>query len=215
MDSPSTDAAVRVRLQRLAKGALFVGIVAGYALLLGLTLVQFGWRPALLAVFFVLAGQGLRHIASEADRIGLTLAGDPDATAADTRGYQRRMLRIFTGLTQLPNAALAVQAFVLGGWPWGAAATAGLLVVELWYVLVRNLNWRTAFREASYGFRDRGPLRGGVTDVESARDIRAAEVERRLTELCAMVGEGRVSQHAYEKACDRYRVRAVMAPGGG
>lgn len=215
MDSPSTDAAVRVRLQRLAKGALFVGIVAGYALLLGLTLVQFGWRPALLAVFFVLAGQGLRHIASEADRIGLTLAGDPDATTADLRGYQRRMLRIFTGLTQLPNAALAVQAFLLGGWSWGALAAAGLLVVELLYVLVRNLNRRTAFREASYGFRDRGPLRVGVTDAESARDIRAAEVERRLEELCAMVEEGRVSQRAYDKACDRYRVRALMAPGGG
>lgn len=213
MDGPAAAAAARVRLQRLAKGALFVGIAGGYVLLVGLTLVLFGWRAAVLAVFFVLAGQGLRHIASEADRIGLTLAGE--GAAADTRDYQKRMLRIFTGLTQLPNVALAAQAFLLGGWPWGAPATAALLIVELLYVLVRSLNRRTAFREASYGFRDRAPLRGGGVCVDAAHDLRAAEVERRLEELCAMVRDGRVSQRAYDKACDRYRVRAVMAPGGG
>lgn len=214
MDSPSADAAARVRLYRLAKGALFVGIAAGYVLLVGLTLVLFGWRAALLAAFFVLTGQCFRHIADEADRVGLSLASDEDG-AADTRDYQRRIVRIFTGLTQLPNVALAVQAFLLAGWPWGAPATAALLVVELLYVRVRNLNRRTAFREASYGFRDRAPLEGGGMNVGAARDLRAAEVERRLTELCAMVEEGRVSQRAYDKACDRYRVRAVMAPGGG
>ena len=214
MDSPSADAAAHVRLHRLAKGALFVGIAAGYVLLAGLTLVLFGWRAALLAAFFVLTGQCFRHIANEADRIGLGLASDEDG-AADTRDYQHRVLRIFTGLTQLPNIALAAQAFVLAGWPWGVSATAALLVVELLYVRVRNLNRRTAFQEASYGFRDRAPLRGGGVNVEAARDLRTAEVERRLEELCAMVGDGRVSQRAYEKACDRYRVRAVMAPGGG
>ena len=214
MAGATPDAAARVRLQRLAKGALLVGITAGYVLLLGLTLVLFGWRPALLAAFFVLTGQGLRHIASEADRIGVSLAGEQGA-APDTRDYQKRMLRIFTGLTQLPNAALAVQAFLLAGWPGGAAATAGLLVVEILYALVRNLNRRTAFREASYGFPDRGPFRGGVVHAEAARDLRAAEVEGRLEELSAMVEEGRVSERAYEKACDRYRVRAVMAPEGG
>ena len=212
MDGRSADAAARVRLQRLAKGALFVGIAAGYVLLFGLTLVLFGWRPALLAAFFVLTGQGLRHIASEADRIGVTLAGDEGATP-DTRDYQKRMLRTFTALTQVPNVALAVQAFLLAGWPWGATATAALLVVELLYVLVRSLNRRIAFREASYGFRERGPLRGGAGRTDAARDLRAAEVERRLTELCAMVRDGRVSQRAYEKACDRYRVRVVMAAG--
>ena len=211
MDAAS--AAVRVRLHRLAKGALFVGIAVGYVLLVGLTLVLFGWRAALLAGFFVLTGLCFRHIADEADRIGLGLAGDPDE-AADARDYQQRMLRIFAALTQLPNVALAVQAFLLGGWAWAAPATAALVIVELLYVPVRELNRRTAFQEASYGFRDRAPLRGGG-DARAARDLRIAEVERGLTELCAIVRDGRVSQRAYEKACDRYRVRAVMAPGGG
>ena len=213
MDRPSADAAARVRLHRLAKGALFVGIAAGYVLLVG-PLVLFGWCPALLAAFFVLTGQCFRHIAAEADRIGLGLANDEDA-AADTRDHQKRMLRVFTGLTQLPNVALAVYAFLIGGWLWGVPATAALLVIELLYVLVRKLNRRTAFRQASYGFRDRAPLGRGGVNADAARDLRAAEVERRLEELRAMVRDGRVSQRAYEKACDRYRVRAVMAPGGG
>ena len=134
--------------------------------------------------------------------------------AADARDYQQRMLRIFAALTQLPNVALAVQAYLLGGWAWAGPATAALVIVELLYVPVRELNRRTAFQEASYGFRDRAPLRGGG-DARAARDLRIAEVERGLTELCAIVRDGRVSQRAYEKACDRYRVRAVMAPGGG
>ena len=29
-----------------------------------------------------------------------------------------------------------------------------------------------------------------------------------------MVDDGRVSQRAYEKACDRYRIRAVMVDEG-
>ena len=212
MGGPTLDAAARLHLQRLAKGALFVGIAAAYVLLLSLTLVDFGWRPALLALFLVLVGQGFRHIANEADRIGLTLAGEDGAQpGAHLRNYQRRMLRLFAGLTQLPNDGIGVQAFLLGGRSWGIAATGTLLVIELWYLLVRSLNRRTAFREASYGFRDPAPLGGGRLDVGMARDLRAADVEGRLTELRAMVRDGRISQRAYEKACDRYRVRAVMA----
>ncbi len=213
MSERPTEAAVRLRLRRLAKGALFVGITAGYALLLGLTLVLFGWRPALLAVFFVLTGLCFRHIAHEADRIGLGLEGGP--ADEPTQGYQRRMLRVFGVLTQLPNVGLAVQAFVLAGIAGAAAATGALLIVELLYVLVRRLNRRTAYEQASFGFREPGPLGAEAVGIDAPGDVTRAEVERRLTELRAMVEDGRVSQRAYEKACDRYRVRAVMAREGG
>ena len=208
-----------LRLRRLAKGALFVGIAAGYVLLLSLTLVLFGWRPALLAVFFVVTGQCFRHIADGADRIGLSLAGPGSATTdegpdPEARRYQRRMRRVFAGLTQLPNAGLAVQALLLGDGPWAAGATATLLAVELLYVFVRRLNRQTAFREASYGFRDRAPLGGRPLDTGAARGRSPADVEARLADLRAMVEDGRVSRRAYEKACDRYRIRAVMAHGG-
>ena len=123
MAGRTEDTQAHSRLQQLGKGALLVGIAAGYALLLSLTLVLYGWRPTLLAVFFVLIGRCFRHIANEADRIGLTLStvggtkphGD---TAMHIRGYQRRMLRLFAAFTQLPNAALVVQAFVLAGVHW-------------------------------------------------------------------------------------------------
>ncbi len=208
----------RLRLRRLAKGALFVGIAAGYVLLPSLTLVLFGWRPALLAAFFVVTGQCFRHIADEADRIGLSLAEPGSATTdnvpvLDARHYQRRMRRLFVALTQLPNAGLAVQALLLGDGPWAAGATATLLLVELLYVLVRRLNRQTAFREASYGFRDRAPLGGRPLDGGVAGDRSRAAVEARLADLRAMVDDGRVSQRAYEKACDRHRIRAVMDEG--
>ena len=216
----TTEATARLRLQRLAKGALLVGIAAVYVLLLSLTLVTFGWQPALLAVFLVATGQCFRHIANEADRIGLTLAseGGPkpsDSTGARTRDYQRRMLAFFAALTQLPNAALAVQAFVLAGPPWSATVTGALLAIEALYLAVRRLNRRTAYGQASYGFRDLGPLSGGPAEFATARDLRAAEVERKLEELHGQVQAGRVSERAYKKACDRYRVRAVMARDRG
>ena len=215
MAERSIEETTRLRLRRLAKGALLVGITAGYALLLGLTLVLFGWRPALLAVFFVLTGQCFRHIAHEADRMGLGLPdATADAAALRARGYHGHMLRLFMVLTQLPNVGLAVQAFVLAGAGWGAAATGGLLIIEVLYVLVRRLNRRTAYEQASFGFREPGPVRNAVA-LDAAREAGAAEVERRLEELYVMVEDGRVSYDAYKKACDRYRVRAVMAREGG
>lgn len=206
-------AGVRLRLLRLGKGASFVGIAATYLLILAAALVFHGWRPALLALFLVLTGQCFRHIAGEADRIGWRLdggAGGADASVdAATRAYQKRMLWLFGALAQLPNAALVAQAAMLAGPALAAAAAAALLGVECLYLLVRRLNRRTAFREASYGFRERVPL-GGAARLDAARGNRVAEAERALEALAELAADGRVSQRAYEKACDRYRVRAVM-----
>ena len=121
MADRSVDTSVRIRLQRLSKGALFVGIVAGYALLLALTLILFGWRPALLAGLVVVVGQCFRHLAHDVERVGLTMSREEEASAPDdaagpgTRRYQVRMFRLFAALTQLPNVVLLGQAFVLDG----------------------------------------------------------------------------------------------------
>jgi len=214
-DSALPGGDIRLRLQRLAKGALFVGIAAGYTLLLAWTLVFHSWEPALLALFFIVVGQFFRHIASEADRIGWRL--DTDGTNASpeadstTRTYQRRMLWLFAALAQLPNIALVLQALRLSGMEWAATMAASLLVVEFLYLAVRRLNRQTAFREASYGFKDRGPLSGGPASIDESRNQREAEVERKLEELRKLMDAGRISQRAYEKACDRHRVRVVMA----
>ena len=92
-------------------------------------------------------------------------------------------------------------------------AKGALLAIEALYLAVRRLNRRTAYGQASYGFRDLGPLSGGPAELATARDLRAAEVERKLEELHGQVQAGRVSERAYKKACDRYRVRAVNACG--
>ena len=207
----------RLRLQRLAKGALFVGIAAGYTLLLALALVLHGWKAALLALFFVVVGQFFRHIASEADRIGWRLDAERDEADAGaqadsaTRTYQRRMLWLFASLAQVPNVALVVQASLLSNLESAGIVAGSLLLIELLYLTVRRLNRQTAFREASYGFRDRSPLIDGPAALDTSRQHREAEVERKLAELGRMAEEGRISQKAYEKARDRHRVRVVMA----
>ena len=217
-DATPPNGDIRLRLQRLAKGALFVGIAAGYTLLLAWTLVFHSWKPALLALFFIVVGQFFRHIASEADRLGWRLdtngphgtsaSADPDAT---TRTYQKRMLWLFASLTQLPNIALVAQAWHLSALNWAAAMAGSLVAIELLYLLVRHLNQQTAFREASYGFKDRNPLTDGPTPINESRQHREAEVERKLEELRKLMEAGRISQKAYEKARDRHRVRVVMA----
>lgn len=209
---------IRLRLQRLAKGALFVAIAAAYTLLLAWTLVFHSWKPALLALFFIVVGQFFRHIASEADRIGwrLDTNGPHGASAsaeadATTRTYQKRMLWLFASLAQLPNIALITQAWHLSALTWATAMAAALITIELLYLQVRHLNRQTAFGEASYGFKDRNPISGGPAPIDQSRQQREAEVERKLEELRKLMEAGRISQRAYKKACDRHRVRVVMA----
>ena len=214
MNAAAPDESIRLHLQRLAKGALFVGIAAGYTLLLALALVLHGWKPALLALFFIIVGQFFRHIAGEADRLGWRLDAERNETTPETdasaRSYQRRMLWLFASLAQLPNVALVAQATLLAGTESGAVTAGALLVIEVLYLTVRRLNRRTAFREASYGFKDRGPFSGGATPIDASRERREAEVEGKLAELRQMAEDGRISHTAYEKACDRHRVRVVM-----
>ncbi len=215
-DSALPGGDIRLRLQRLAKGALFVGIAAGYTLLLAWTLVFHSWKPALLALFFIVVGQFFRHIAGEADRIGWRLDVEPGTAPegqadANMRSYQRRMLWLFASLAQVPNVALVVQASLLSSLESAGIVAGSLLLIELLYLTVRRLNRQTAFREASYGFRDRNPVTGGPTPLNTSREQLSADVERKLDELRKMAEEGRISQKAYEKARDRHRVRAVMA----
>ena len=204
-----------VRLQRLWKGTLYVGVAAGYALLVALLFVQHGWRPALLALFFIGVSQFLRYIASDVDRIGWNLANESGlaegaAGASDTARYQSRLLVLLVGLVQLLNLALTVQAFVLAGSGRAAATFIGLAFVEAVYWQIRNVNRRVAFEQASYGLRDRGLLRDGPEAVRPAAQVRASRLEKRLDRLKTMAEEGRISEKAYRKARDRYRVQSVM-----
>ena len=205
---------IRLRLQRLWKGTLFVGVAGGYLGLLAAGLILFGWRAALLASFFVLLGQCLRYIASDVDRLGWTMArADESADEpfdAGTKRYQRRMLRLLGTLALLPSVALTAQAHMLGDWQAASVAAAVLTLVEALYLAIRRANRRTAFTEASYGLRDNSLFGRGPDSVRDLAETRAVRIERQLGELKAMADDGRISQRAYEKARDKHRVGLVM-----
>ncbi len=63
-----------LRLLRLWMGTLYIGIFAVYALFLGLLLVYYGWRPALLSLFLIGLIQLFRYVAEDVDRIGWRLS---------------------------------------------------------------------------------------------------------------------------------------------
>ncbi|MXY57288.1 MAG: hypothetical protein F4Y41_12995, partial [Gammaproteobacteria bacterium] len=64
MTSPAESTA-QIKLQRLWKGTLFVGIGGGYVLLVAMLFVYHGWRAALLALFLVGVSQFFRYIAND------------------------------------------------------------------------------------------------------------------------------------------------------
>ncbi|MCY3621132.1 MAG: hypothetical protein OXH68_05385 [Gammaproteobacteria bacterium] len=203
------ESTAQVKLQRLWKGTLFVGIGGGYVLLVAMLFVYHGWRAALLALFLIGVSQFFRYIANDVDRIGWRMSNEPSDEAAGetTKRYQRRMLVALAGLVQALNLALVYQAYDLGDLRWMLPMLAGLVLIEVLYSRIRGVNRRIEFEEASYGFKDRGPLSSGP---EAMRTSNQARLDRKLEELRALAEEGRISTKAYEKARDKHRIRSVM-----
>lgn len=203
------ESTAQVKLQRLWKGTLFVGIGGGYVLLVAMLFVYHGWRAALLALFLIGVSQFLRYIANDVDRIGWRMSNEPsdEETGETTKRYQRRMLVALTGLIQALNLALIYQAYHLGDLRWMLPMLLGLVLIEVLYSRVRSVNRRVEFEEASYGFKDRGPL---TTGPEAMRASNQARLDRKLDELKALADEDLISRKAYEKARDKQRIRSVM-----
>ena len=208
MTSPAESTA-HVKLQRLWKGTLFVGIGGGYVLLVAMLFVYHGWRAALLALFLIGVSQFFRYIANDVDRIGWRMSNESSDEAAGetTKRYQKRMLLALAGLVQALNLALIYQAYHLGDLRWMLPMLIGLVLIEVLYFRIRSVNRRIEFEEASYGFKDRGPLSRGP---EAMRESNQARLDRKLEELKALADEGLISRKAYEKARDKHRIRSVM-----
>ena len=213
MSTTTPDSEIRLRLQRLWKGTLFVGVGGAYIALLAGALILFGWKAALLAVFLVLLGQCFRYIANDIDRLGWAMARDGESKvegSAATRRDQTRLLWLLGILMLAPSAALVVQAQYLGGGRVALVVGITLAFVEALYVAIRRVNRRTAFQEASYGLRDKSLFSRGPEDMRALSRTREARVERQLDQLEAMADDGRISRRAYEKACDKLRVELVL-----
>lgn len=205
----SVENSAQIKLQRLWKGTLFVGIGGGYVLLVAMLLIYQGWRAALLALFLIGVAQFFRYIANDVDRIGWRMSNEwSDEPIADsTKRYQSRMLIALVGLAQATNLALIYQAYHLGDLRWMLPTLVGLALIELLYTRIRSVNRRIEFEEASYGFKDRGPLSGGPGAAGASN---GATLERKLDRLRALADEGEITTKAYEKARDKHRVRSVM-----
>ena len=199
---------VEVRLWRLWKGTLLVGVVGGYALLIALLLVEHGWRAGLLGLFFVVVAQFFRHIASDVDRIGWNL--ERRGSDADGPGVrqQARLFWLLVGLAQVLNLALIAQAFTLGGPVRALATLLGLAFVELLFSRIRQVNRRVEFQQASYGLGE-GPLQPNVK-TGPWDEARLQRLNSRLEQLETMADTGEISQRAYRKERDKWRIRSVM-----
>ena len=171
--------------------------------------IYHGWRAALLALFLIGVAQFFRYIANDVDRIGWRMSKEWSDEPIDdsTKRYQGRMLMALIGLAQAMNLALVYQAYHLGDLRWMLPTLLGLAVIELLYSWIRRVNRRIEFEEASYGFKDRGPLGGGP---DALRLSNQAKLDDKLARLKALAEEGQISTKAYEKARDRHRVRNVM-----
>ena len=203
---------IHVKLQRLWKGTLFVGITGGYVLIVSLLFIYHGWRPALLGLFLIILSQFFRYIANDVDRIGWKISKQEhgEGITESTRGYQVRMLYLLVGLVQLQNLALIYQGYVLAGLTWTVGTLAGLAFIEILFSRVRGVNRRVEFEQASYGFRDKGVFSDGPESVSPSDRVKRDKLERKLDRLGEMAEKGQISQKAYEKTRDRYRIHAVM-----
>ncbi len=213
-------AAAEVRLGRLWKGTLLVGVASAYALLIALMFVHYGWRPALLALVLIVVSQFLRYIAGDVDRIGWNLArqhdksGDEQGADSNAIRHQRRLFRLLVALAQVVNLALVAQALFVGGALRAAATLIGLMVVEVLFAQIRSVNRRVDFERASYGVQDSvlidRPQHDGPWD-----EARTEKLNQKLGRLRRMAEAGEISQKAYEKARDRWLVRVVMEENEG
>ena len=169
----------QVKLRRLWKGTLFVGIGGGYVLLVAMLFIYQGWRAALLALFLIGVAQFFRYIANDVDRIGWRMSNEwsDEPIAESTKRYQSRMLIALVGLAQATNLALIYQAYHLGDLRW----------------MLPTLVGARAHRTPLYADSKREPahrVRGGELWLQGPGSV------KRRTGCCGSVEPSRARQEA-------------------
>lgn len=206
-----------IKLRRLWKGTLYIGIVALYIAIPVASFLLIRWQAALLVLALVGLSQLFRYVASEVDRIGWLIQTESlyddhaplfNEQAQGTNTLRRNLLTLLTCLVQLPSIALIIYVYGNIGVLWTVVCFFALVVIELMFQEIRRVNRKVAYREASYGFQERAMLTPGHHDV--TRKGQLAMLEDRLERLEALVDEGKISRESYEKARDKYWIRHVM-----
>ena len=191
-----------LRLRRLWMGTLYIGIFAVYTLLLGLLLVYFGWRPALLSLFLIGLIQLFRYVANDVDRIGWLL--NEDNFEGEKEGiiqYRTKLQYLLLTLILLLNLAIVYQMYLVSRWQQAIGVLIGLILVELMFRQIRATNRQVDYESPLYGLKQPGPI---GTHPESSR------LEEKLAKLKQMAERGEISPKAYEKVRDQELIKRVM-----
>jgi hypothetical protein len=205
MAEESGTTSLTLKLRRLWKGTLYIGIIGTYAFLLGMFLIYQGWRSALLVLFLIGLGQWFRHIAGDVDRLGWIMREkEPSEEQTEEKRYQTKMHILLVSLIQLLNIAIICQTYAISTWRWALPAAMAILMVEIMFGQIRGVNRRIDYESASYGIKDYGPLTTG------ASTLMHKEIDGKLDRLQKMAEGGEISQKAYEKVRDRALIKRIM-----
>jgi MFS family permease len=191
-----------LRLRRLWMGTLYIGIFAVYILLLGLLLVYYGWRPALLSLFLIGVIQLFRYVTNDVDRIGWLLSQENiEGEKEGIIQHRTKLQYLLLTLILLLNLAIVYQVYLVSSWRQAIGLLIGLILVEMMFRLIRATNRQIDYKSPLYGLKHPDPI---TTGPESSR------LEEKLAQLKQMAESGEISQKAYNKTRDRELIKRVM-----
>ena len=195
-------ATLALRLRRLWMGTLYIGVLAVYTILLGLLLVYYGWRPALLSLFLIGLIQSFRYVADDVDRIGWLLSqGNVEGEHEGIIEHRQKLRHLLLTVILLLNLTVVCQVYSVSRWPQALVLLSGLIAVETMFRQIRATNRHIDYQSPSYGIKPPGPMPAGR---ESSR------LEEKLAQLKEMAERREISQKAYGTVRDRELIKRVM-----
>ena len=205
---------IALKLRKLWKGTIYIGITGVYVLLLGMVLVFTGLRPALLTFFLIALVQLFRYIAGDVDRLGWVMDNkEVSGEQEDTRSYQSKMLLLLFSIIQISNLAIVYQTYQISTGSWAFLAFIGIFAIELMFMKIRKINHEVDYELASYGLKDNGPICHGANAQdfnESKFTKENEEIDKKLETLKLMVDKGELTQKAYEEVRDQQLIKRIM-----
>ena len=213
-------AAINAKLRQLWKGTLYVGIVGIYLSTLGIHLFRSGWGSAAIVMFFIALVQLFRYIANDVDRLGWIMREDELTNEQKkVKQYQSSMYAFLFSLMQFANLGIVYFSLDLSNNIAGFIA-GGLVITEVIFNVIRNVNRTIDYERASYGIKDASPVFHGpdyqtaYTDYDQPEEkIETYEEksDKKIAKLQAMVDKGLISQKAFEEARDKEIVERIMS----
>ena len=205
---------IALKLRKLWKGTIYIGISGIYIFLLGMVLMFVGLKAALLTFFLIALVQLFRYVAGDVDRLGWVMENkDISGVKEDTRKYQSKMLLLLFVLIQISNLAIIYQTYAVSTKMWTLLTFIGFIGVELMFRQIRSLNHEIDYELASYGIKDRNPISSGAhsQNMHETSSVKANEkIDKKLEKLKFMAENGDITQKAYEEIKDRELIKRIM-----